>query len=78
MNSKPETRNTRPLLAIVYLLSVILAGIDRAAKFTSSFTITETNLTYEAQDIVMSGATLRNLLFVIRKSLAPSSPTRRP
>ena len=47
-------RHLWPLLLAV-LLNVPSA---LAATFTTGFTITETNLTYDGQDIVISGATV--------------------
>jgi hypothetical protein len=46
------------LLPILYLLSTILSPAARAASFTNAVTISETNTTYDGQDIVVNGATV--------------------
>ena len=48
----------RPLTTVLFLLISVLcpATSALAAIFTSNTTITETNLAYEGQDIVISGA----------------------
>jgi hypothetical protein len=47
-----------PLLLLLFVCLACFAVPTPAAIFTTNLTLTETNFTYDGQDIVVSGATL--------------------